>query len=115
VETSPATLRLAAAPRPADVPIKDIATALCHQYEPRRPGKPGGRHLRWQRPHYLAARLVERSSCAKYSTDALITYWINFINGCAFMRGRPPLDLKPGSRDHLRVAALLRGSKRRRL
>jgi hypothetical protein len=97
----------------SDVPIKDVAVALRREVEPRQRGKPGGRHLRWLRPHYLVAWLVEQSS-NKYSTDALITWWINYING-AFMRGKPLLDLRTGSRDHERVKMLLRGSKRRRL
>jgi hypothetical protein len=123
----------------SDAPIKDVAAALLHQYEPRRPGKPGGPHLRWQRPHYLVAWLVERyqddslrlsddgmamaamtdiclsPAGIEWSTDELITHWINVINGWAFMRGRPPLDAGPGSRDHERVRTLLRGSKCRRL
>jgi hypothetical protein len=51
----------------------------------------------------------------EWSTEELITHWIKVINGWAFMRGRKRLDPRPGSRDHLRVVTLLRGSKRRRL
>jgi hypothetical protein len=96
-----------------NVPIVDVAAALRRECEPRRPGNPGGRYLRWQRPHYLVANLVEQS--AWRSRDESITNWINVINGWAFMRGKPPLDPAVGSDDHERVKMLLRGSKRRRL
>jgi hypothetical protein len=111
----------------SDVPIKDIAGALRYQCEPRRPGKPGGRHLRWQRQHYLVAWLVERgptlppevcceAAIASHTgTDELISHWINVINGWAFVRGKRPLDPRVGSGDHERVKMLLRGSKQRRL
>jgi hypothetical protein len=120
----------------SDVPIKDVAVALRRECESRRAGKPGG--LRWRLPHYLVAYLVERwrsrlrlsddgmamaamteiclpPSGVEWSTDELITYWIKYTNGWAFMRGKTPLDPEIGGRDHERVKTLLRGSKRRRL
>jgi hypothetical protein len=101
----------------SDTPIKDVAAALLHQYGPRRPGKPGGWHLRWQRPHYLVAYMVERTSPRRalhMVTDQFISRWIEAINGWAFMRDKTKLDPEPGSRDHERVKKLLRGSKRQR-
>jgi len=81
-------------------------------------GKPGGRHLRWQQPHYVVAWLVERTSpCDARSEDELITHWMKFINTWAVMQmpGRKPLKTAMGSRDHERVKALLRRPKHRRL
>ena len=77
-------------------------------------GKPGGVHLRWQRPHYLVAWLVERLPRSK-RTDERVSHFIRMISGWAFRRGKPPLDPHPGGIDHERVKALLRGSKSRRL
>jgi len=99
----------------SDVPIKDVAAAVRRACEPQRVGKPGGQHLRWQRPHYLVAYMVEQSPCDEHSEDELITRWINGINGWAVMRGKKPLDPEPGEWDHERVKALLLGWKRRRL
>jgi len=100
-----------------DVPIKDIAAVLRWQCAPQWAGKPFGPHLRWQRPHYLVAWLVELSSCAEQSKDKdeSIRYWIKNVSRWAFMRGKTPLDPEPGGRDHERVKTLLRGPKRRRL
>jgi hypothetical protein len=97
-----------------DCPPKEIAVLLRRLCGPRRVGKPGGWHLRWRRPHYLAARLIE-SRPPSERTDNLITDAIRTINGWAFMRGRQPLDAAVGSRDFERVRTLLRGSKARRL
>ena len=101
----------------SDHPIKDIAVLLRQMHRPRRrskPGKPGGRHLRWQRPHYLVAWLVESWPHAK-RTDVEISSMISTVNSWHLMQGKRPLDPEPSKRDHDRVKTLLRESKDRRL
>ncbi|MGZ5814352.1 MAG: hypothetical protein ACXWJR_11820, partial [Xanthobacteraceae bacterium] len=68
--------------------LRDLAGVLrllSSRGEKRPRGKPGGLHLRWQRPHYLVAWFVEHHPPAE-RTGELITRYIGVINGWAFMR-----------------------------
>lgn len=107
---------LASLIRSFDCSIEDIAKGLVALYQPRqrKRGKPRGQYLRrMTRPHYLVAWMIEMRR-AKV-TDELVSEHIRLANDWAIMRGRRPLDPRPGSDDHLRVCTLLHGSKRRRL
>jgi len=85
----------------------------------RRPGKPGGKHTRWNHPNYIAAYLVERRSAAWKLTrgrrnvpdvqkQKIVDQIISEMKGWALtQRKRPPRKE--------RVLELLRGSKNLRL
>ena len=89
--------------RDPSIPSKRVANVLRAECAKLPRGKPGGAHWRWTKPHYLIAYFIEQSGAER--TDGCISVWIERINGWA----------QPGSRDHMRVRELLRGSKRRRL
>jgi hypothetical protein len=99
--------------RAPSVPIERVAGVLRAVRARRRPGKPGGAHQRWTKPHYLIAYFIEQSGAER--TDGCISTWIDWVNGWKMMRDRQRLDPQPCSRDHTRVRELLRGSKRRRV
>jgi hypothetical protein len=105
----------------SDVPIEDIAAALKRRYASRGKGRPGGAHTRWLLRHLVIAWYVEQATPRprdKFDKER-ITRWIDESNSwAAWLRPSPKrrrLDPQPGSRDHERVVALLRKSKRRRL
>jgi hypothetical protein len=87
--------------------------------QPRREGKPGGKHLRWQKPEYVAAFLVDQFKEAwrrEHGKDNVpATQEAKFVDAVihqmgtwAMMRGKPPLRRE-------RIIALLREPKDRRL
>ena len=86
---------------------------------PRRSGNPGGKHLRWQDPTYVATYLAEdllnrwRQETGKRrvpakKTEEIVEAIISQTKNWAMMRGEPPLDPE-------RMKTLLRESKDRRL
>jgi hypothetical protein len=86
---------------------------------PRRPGKPGGKIMRWKDPTYVATFVVETRLNAwrkEHGTrkvpdavrDQLVESTIRDTAGWAMMQGKPTLDPE-------RITTLLRESKARRL
>ncbi len=86
---------------------------------PRRPGRPGGKLMRWQDLTYVATFLVESRLNAWREEngtrkvpdavrDQLVESTIRDTKGWAMMRGKPPLDPE-------RIRTLLREPKARRL